>query len=237
MGTLANIALLLIVGGILGGGAAVGYISFTAQPTIQELCNARLTPTEGPIRLRAYVPEEDRDRWDAAALQAYLADRSERDYEVSLHPSAALEDFKAEAIRWGPRGAIVARFTEQALFEDVPTDSTTLDALAYSIYGSPCTFVSYQQTAAVSCPLRDGTQPLVQREYAFLLHEIGHLLAVPDHQEPGVMGKGAYKPCTDKDRFTRPQLEVIHDWGTVGPLPPPPANLTDEDGAIPLELR
>lgn len=221
MAALFTVGLTLFLGAMLGGAAVAVYTVLSPAPSqVRDLCNARLTPTDGPIHVRAYVPSPVMDRFNASAMGAYFAARTGRDFAVAVLPEAALEDFKAEAVRWGPQGAIVARYTESPLFTDVPTDDHTASALAYSVYGSPCAFVSFQPGPGMPCEL-DGRNVTVQRDDAYLLHEMGHLLGVPDHGVAGVMSSGAYFPCSVADLFSPVQLAVIRSWGAVSPLPPP----------------
>ncbi|HEV8359253.1 MAG TPA: hypothetical protein VGR28_02235 [Candidatus Thermoplasmatota archaeon] len=171
-------------------------------------CPARLAPQPGVVRL-TLVPEDAAQAaaLDPAALARYLQDRMGRAFDVRVAASgdeaayrAAVAQAHGELLVFLPHGALGV----------LQTNEGPVNAAGYAMPGTPCARVSFYPSVAVTCEV--GGQPVaVEPVFPRIAHEVGHLLGL-GHTAQGIMGKGAYRPCT-ADTFDAAQRAAMRAWG------------------------
>lgn len=187
----------------------VGYqLAQVADPTG---CPSRLAPSPGPLRLRLVVENAAQAAaLDLRALTAYLADRLGRAVEVVSVAKRDATAFRLDAAARPVSQEALVFFAFQPFFPRVQTAHGLVDALGFATPGTACAYVTLLPSQPTLCLVGRELLPL-QPGYAYLAHELGHLLGLR-HAEQGLMGKGVFELCSG-DRFTAEERAWIQSWG------------------------
>lgn len=200
------VGLFLLV--LVPAGALAVQLAQVADP---HGCPSRLVPSPGPIAMRLFLEREAQaGALDLEALQAYLTDRLGRAVEVSGLERAGPPGFRlAAALRPFSREILVF-LSYGGPFVDVPTASGQVGALGFAEHGGACAYVAFAPRPAQPCEVR-GRELGLQPAYAYLAHEVGHLLGL-GHAPGGIMGKGVYRLC-DADLLSPGEQARVRAWG------------------------
>lgn len=182
-----------------------------AQVADAKGCPSRLVPTPGAVKLRVVVENAAQAQaLDARALQAYLTDRAGRAFQVVAVEQGDETAFRLAAATKPLSDEVLIFLAYQPSFPNVPTAHGMVDALGFATPGTACAYVSFLPAQAQVCRIAGAARP-VQPSYAYLAHEVGHLMGL-SHSYGGLMGKGVFDLC-EGDVFTPAQRAQLKSWG------------------------
>lgn len=198
-----------MLGLLLVPAGAVAYQ--LAQVVDAKGCPSRLVASPGPVRLRVYYDHAGQAAaFDAGALARYLADRTGRAFQVVGLEQADETGFRLAAAARPLSSEVLVFLAFKPSFPNIPTAHGMVDALGFATPGTACAYVSFLPEQPTVCRLGKGMEAL-QPGYAFLAHELGHLLGLK-HTVGGIMGKGVFRLCSG-DVFTPAQRQQFQAWG------------------------
>lgn len=195
--------LLLVPAGVLG--------MQLVQVADAKGCPARLVPTPGTLKVHLFLENSAQAAaLDAGALAAYLGDRAGRPFQVVAMEQADETGFRLAAAARPLSDELLVFFAFQSSFPNVPTAHGMVDALGFATPGTACAYVSFLPAQPQLCRVGGGLKP-VQPAYAYLAHELGHLMGL-GHTPGGIMGKGVFDLCGG-DTFSQAQKAQLKSWG------------------------
>lgn len=161
-------------------------------------------PPAGPIRLRLVLGGAGlADALDVAALEAYLADRTGREVDIVGVDVAGADTFEAYAAQRRAWDEVLVFFADAPRVEGIVAADGTAGGLGYAQENGACVRVAFVPGAPVPWTDGAGQEHGLQKAYAYLAHELGHVFGLR-HSPEGIMGHGAYRPG-DGDTFSGAQ--------------------------------
>lgn len=182
-----------------------------AQVADSKGCPARLVPSRGPVKVRLFVDQPVLGHSvEPRILAGYLADRLGRAVQITGLEERDATGFRMAAALQPWSGEILALLSLTPSFPNVPTSHGMVEALGFATPGTACAYVSFVPQEGKLCRV-GGSLGEVQPAYAYLAHEVGHLMGL-SHTGSGLMGKGVFDLCSG-DVFSADQRAAVARWG------------------------